>query len=89
MLSEIRVVSTHYLPQNVLPEIQPESLLFLERFWDNSQQRVINLTYRGKKLELRGIPEDFKVYLDNKLVGEVAYDNVYNYNIELIRELVL
>lgn len=40
------------------------------------------------KVLARGIVEDFKIFLDEKLVMEYVYDNVYHVNKELV-DLIL
>ena len=65
------------LIENVLWSLNKSPHQYIERF-----------QYRDKIVELRGIPEDFKILMDEKLVAEMIYGIVYNINMELARELV-
>lgn len=56
---------------------------------DEKDVREVQFAYRNKKVVVRGIPEDFRILLDGQLVCECVYDNLYNVNEELVKELVL
>ena len=45
--------------------------------------------YRGKLLELLGIPENFTVFLNGELVCECVDNTLFHKNMELLKELCL
>ena len=50
--------------------------------------RTAKFQYRDHKVLVRGIQEDFRVFLDDKQVCECVYGNLYNINEELFKLLV-
>ncbi len=53
------------------------------------ENHSVEFDYKGKTLRVSGINCDFKVLLDGNLVCEVVYDNIYNLNEELAKEILL
>jgi hypothetical protein len=50
--------------------------------------KTLYFDYKGTLVTVRGIEEDFKVYLNNKVVFECVYDTIYNIDHKLLLEIL-
>lgn len=54
---------------------------------ENAPTREVVFDYKDSVLKIRGIPEDFRVFLNDTLVCECVYDNIYVTNQKLMEKL--
>lgn len=70
-----------------------EEIQELGKDLDNYQNREKKFEYKKDKVTynvvIRGIPEDFKIFLNDNLVCECVYRELFNVNLVLFRLLVL
>jgi len=88
MLSEMREVRAKVTPPS---PTAADSLLVEDLYvWARDFVREVPTVfdYRGKRVVIKGIPEDFKITLNGELVCEYVYDNVYNENLRLVKEIM-
>lgn len=48
----------------------------------------VTYAYRNHQVLVKGIPVDYKIYLDNKIVCEIVYNDIYVHDKTLLRLLM-
>ncbi len=87
MLKDLRLKEKEAPVENTEEHFSAYELLKLGDHLRNDSS--VEFNYKGKTLTLRGIPEDFIIRLDGKKVCEVVYDEIWNLNEELAKEILL
>ncbi len=86
MLNELKKIEDKPKPINQTSDYNSLELITLGQHLAYCNEAKFE--YRGKIVKIKGIPEDFRIYLDGSMVAECVYDNVVSENHALVKELL-
>jgi len=82
----VRKVETTKIPPQIPLEMDLDEFLPLS---EGLGSGPIEFDYKGRSVMFTGIPEDFKILLDGRLVCEFIFGEWYNVNEDLAKEILL